>query len=507
MGKRKRKREQRPPEGGTTTSLWSSAQITACQAVTATADDAPSLLSATELSRTARTLAALRAQPQVLRAREARAIRAQIFALAAALQQGATGSNDGPDVGAGKNLGIIANNKLNQTNLSGRVGDAIHEGRWEDAVILLEQLIVTCGAVKLGALQRWVRDIFASDERVAPDSAVAARTLNAVLRACGFPARPSREVDDDDNDDDNDEQTGDRGAVEYEMWKAFDKRTGLALCDDNVLPQVGQSACDAAAALGDKWVPPAVRVISKDDSWRTGMTIFGCGVTSADLFIHHDNEKNLPAVQRFDCPLVPGCSMLSDVFSAAACRRVVQTAESMGFTPEASYSLNGKPTPSAEGCVWMTDGPLNDALFDRVRHMLPKTVAGAGELTGLNPRWRLYRYSPWAIYRPHIDGCWTGSGYDPTTGALLDDAHGDRSSRFTFLLYLCDDFEEGGTSFFFPSEDEEKLSAVSVAPLQGCVLLFPHGNDVPCVGLVHEGSKVKRGFKYVVRTEVLYRHT
>jgi hypothetical protein len=24
---------------------------------------------------------------------------------------------------------------------------------------------------------------------------------------------------------------------------------------------------------------------------------------------------------------------------------------------------------------------------------------------------------------------------------------------------------------------------------------------------VHEGSKVKRGFKYVVRTEVLYRHT
>jgi hypothetical protein len=40
-----------------------------------------------------------------------------------------------------------------------------------------------------------------------------------------------------------------------------------------------------------------------------------------------------------------------------------------------------------------------------------------------------------------------------------------------------------------------------VRPRQGSVLCFPQGN---MASLVHEGSAVLRGVKYVVRTDVLY---
>jgi hypothetical protein len=45
------------------------------------------------------------------------------------------------------------------------------------------------------------------------------------------------------------------------------------------------------------------------------------------------------------------------------------------------------------------------------------------------------------------------------------------------------------------------LDAHRVRPRQGSVLCFPQGN---MASLVHEGSAVTRGVKYVVRTDVLY---
>jgi len=39
------------------------------------------------------------------------------------------------------------------------------------------------------------------------------------------------------------------------------------------------------------------------------------------------------------------------------------------------------------------------------RPLLPQQLGG-GKLAGINARWRLYRYSPGATYRPHVDGAW-----------------------------------------------------------------------------------------------------
>ena len=46
------------------------------------------------------------------------------------------------------------------------------------------------------------------------------------------------------------------------------------------------------------------------------------------------------------------------------------------------------------------------------------------------------------------------------------------------------------------------FQAYRVAPRVGSVLVFPHGGAMG--SLVHEGSAVTRGAKYIIRTDVLY---
>ena len=67
-------------------------------------------------------------------------------------------------------------------------------------------------------------------------------------------------------------------------------------------------------------------------------------------------------------------------------------------------------------------------------------------------------------------------------------------------MYLNDEFDGGETTFFVPGE--EGLCARPVRPQQGSVVVFPHGDTAG--SLVHEGSGVKEGAKYIIRTDVVY---
>jgi len=62
---------------------------------------------------------------------------------------------------------------------------------------------------------------------------------------------------------------------------------------------------------------------------------------------------------------------------------------------------------------------------------------------------------------------------------------------------LNDDFEGGETRFYLPNG-----VARGIVPRQGSIAFFPQGNTA---SLIHEGSAVTKGTKYVVRTDVLYR--
>jgi hypothetical protein len=80
------------------------------------------------------------------------------------------------------------------------------------------------------------------------------------------------------------------------------------------------------------------------------------------------------------------------------------------------------------------------------------------------------------------------------------------------LIYLNSDINAsaaaptvpGATTFFLPSPSSiGTLLACPIAPVQGAVLVFPHGDARG--SLLHEGSPVgDNGWKVVIRTDLLY---
>jgi hypothetical protein len=58
------------------------------------------------------------------------------------------------------------------------------------------------------------------------------------------------------------------------------------------------------------------------------------------------------------------------------------------------------------------------------------------------------------------------------------------------MVYLNEKFEGGETVFFVEPE-------VIIKPRAGSALLFQHP-------IIHEGSEVRAGVKYVVRTDLMY---
>ena len=67
------------------------------------------------------------------------------------------------------------------------------------------------------------------------------------------------------------------------------------------------------------------------------------------------------------------------------------------------------------------------------------------------------------------------------------------------LVYLSGEIEGGETHFYEHHHAPQPL--VSCAPAAGAVLVHAHG--MRC--LTHEGSEVKAGVKYVLRTDLVYR--
>lgn len=126
--------------------------------------------------------------------------------------------------------------------------------------------------------------------------------------------------------------------------------------------------------------------------------------------------------------------------------------------------------------VIFDDETLAQKLFvDAINH-LPKEFSGR-TICGVNERFRCYRYKPGMRFAPHSDGSFVRNESE--------------MSFYTYLVYLNDDFDGGETTFFTKPE-------VVVKPVRGDAVLFQHP-------LVHEGSIVKSGVKYVARTDVMYR--
>ncbi|KAI0647215.1 hypothetical protein C8Q79DRAFT_908391 [Trametes meyenii] len=107
----------------------------------------------------------------------------------------------------------------------------------------------------------------------------------------------------------------------------------------------------------------------------------------------------------------------------------------------------------------------------------------------LNSNIRLYKYTQGQYFGPHYDD-WVRDG---KTGA---------KSEWTLLIYLTgtQDGVEGGETIFY-RDLRGKPKETIVPPLtRGTALLHRHGQDC----LLHEGSPVTRGAKYVLRSDLMF---
>jgi predicted 2-oxoglutarate/Fe(II)-dependent dioxygenase YbiX len=179
--------------------------------------------------------------------------------------------------------------------------------------------------------------------------------------------------------------------------------------------------------------------------------------------------------------------VIHDFLSPAECAEFVRVTEAVGYTAAPITTAGGfvmAPEVRNNERVMIDNRDWAAKLWERARPLIPSPYRGF-DATGLNERFRFYRYDEGHTFRPHTDGHF---------------ARNDERSQFTFMVYLNGECA-GGETVIYISDDGETLpdgAQIRVKPETGKALLFYHY-------LLHEGAPVTDERKYVLRTDVMYR--
>ncbi|GMU54106.1 MAG: hypothetical protein AMXMBFR33_32520 [Candidatus Xenobia bacterium] len=181
--------------------------------------------------------------------------------------------------------------------------------------------------------------------------------------------------------------------------------------------------------------------------------------------------------------LLENVFVLRDFLSPEECQRQIALTEGDGYIPAGLTVGPDKYVQAPEirnnDRVIRDDPELASQLWRRASPCTPPQFEEWTAI-GLNERFRYYRYQPGQRFAPHYDG------------KFRRDAH--EQSKLTFMVYLNDEFQ-GGETIFYSDRERELLR---VQPRAGMALVFKHA-------ILHEGSSVVAGTKYVLRTDVMYR--
>nr|WNZ75285.1 hypothetical protein [Trichoderma harzianum] len=381
-------------------------------------------------------------------------------------------------------------------NLTSRVSGALADEKYLEARILLAEMRLRGEDPKLGALCRWVRDLdvvtqpkgisIDNPQRSAKDDELLS-VLDAVLRvSCPI----------DDNTSVTKPQPGSLSHISFQA--TWDVRSPVKP------QQVYESVLDKSIfASAPSSVASSLRIIETTPGHLRNPP----NHHPAILYTSQPDTVLLssdgPQITHHKHPHVPNLSLAANVLSPEECKAIIAVGETAGFLPDTPVREGGDTSVLAHNFYWIIDTAFHDTLWSRVSPFVPASVNGRLS-RGLNRRFRVYRYVPGAEYRCHIDGAWPPSGIRADDTYVYDDSPVTKrqSSLFTFLLYLNDEFEGGETTFFMPAPLEGTLNAYRVRPVMGGVAIFPHGETRGA--LLHEGSSVTKGAKYIIRTDIEY---
>lgn len=159
------------------------------------------------------------------------------------------------------------------------------------------------------------------------------------------------------------------------------------------------------------------------------------------------------------------------------CAAWIQRAEQIGFDEAPIHTAAGprrRPDVRNNRRVLYDSAADAERLWQRARPFVPQHRE-VWQPIGLNERLRFYRYEVGQQFEWHYDGC-------------HERENGERS-WLTFMIYLNDGYGGGQTAF----------ADFTVEPVAGTALLFEHE-------VRHKGQPVTYGCKYVLRSDVMYRH-
>ncbi|KAH8173773.1 2OG-Fe(II) oxygenase superfamily protein [Sarocladium implicatum] len=385
-------------------------------------------------------------------------------------------------------------------NLTARITAALTDEKYTEARILLAEMKIRAQEPKVGSLCRWVRDLDVISglstipEAERDSSTVIERSpralellqvIDAILRVVG-------PVDENPNA----VSCPSSPMVLQEIWNlrpsAAPRQTYASVLDKTIFESAPPNLDTSVRVI--ETTPGAER---KPPNHHPAILY-----TTSPNAVRLSSQPASP-ISHTPHPHVPGLSLATNLLSPEECQAIIAAGETVNFVPDAPLREDGDISILAHNFYWVVDQEFHDLLWSRIKSCVPKEVEGR-PARGLNRRFRVYRYVPGAEYRAHIDGAWPPSGILEGDKYVYDDSPPGKkqSSLFTFLIYLNDDFEGGETTFFLPAAREGTLNAYPVKPVMGAVAMFPHGETRGA--LLHEGTGVRKGAKYIIRTDVEY---
>lgn len=202
-------------------------------------------------------------------------------------------------------------------------------------------------------------------------------------------------------------------------------------------------------------------------------------------------------VEELDLSVVSGATTKSfarvvyNLFEPEECAQLLEHVNEKGFTPALLNIGRGAQQLQPglrDGQRVIVDSPeLAAYLLELLRPYLPATLHSK-TLVELNERCRFLCYTPGQSFDAHCDGRYTRERPHPNAGD---------HSLVTVQFYLHDvpEAHGGATTFLGGYRDQKRLAC---QPAGGSALIFTQD-------LLHEGSLVRAGLKYTLRTEAMYR--
>ena len=221
--------------------------------------------------------------------------------------------------------------------------------------------------------------------------------------------------------------------------------------------------------------------IEIESDWRGLLELPAAGTTIAEPMHHAIGEA----------------WVLRNLLSTDECQRLIAEMEGHGFgTTNYPQAYRGNLR------LQTTDCGLAEALWERMHNCVPTTVSLNGltwYAVGLNEKFRLAKYRPGDRFCVHADSAFQR---DHVKGKAPE------WSCFTVNVYLNEDFKGGRTRFYdsgvrpgaVDPTDDHLLYALEPSTGAACVFRQPPG-----ARLLHDGETVSEGYKYLLRTDVMYR--